>query len=53
MIREEVGEVQRTVQPRNITANPGPKRTKGTDKKHERTNLLIQWAAGVSFSTIW
>jgi len=37
--REEAGDVQRAVQSR--------------DKMHERTDLLIQWAAGVSFSTIW
>ena len=37
--REEAGDVPRAVQSR--------------DKMHERTDLLIQWAAGVSFSTIW
>jgi hypothetical protein len=50
--REEAGDAQRAVQSRNI-ANHGPKRTRGRDTIHTRTNLLIQWAGGVSFSTIW
>ena len=41
--REEVGDAQRAVQPR----------TRGRDMMHTRTDLLIQWVAGVSFTTIW
>jgi len=51
--REEAGDAKRAVQSRNVMANHGPKRTRGKDMMHARTDLLIQWAAGVSLSTIW